>query len=256
MHTTRRRAALILLQPGLDASCAQVKEGLGRRKRDGGRLSAGTKTGTDGAASPYCRMMDLSPKRSSGQKEAHMRRIALLALAALLVGVLAFAGEIEGIKFPDQVTVGTSSLVLNGLGIRTKVFFKIYIGALYIPVKESDPAKILALDGPKQVVMHFLYKEVGKDKLIEGWDEGFKNNSGDKVAALKDQIAKFNGFWSDMKTGDTAVLTYDPAKGTKVEIKGKDMGTIEGKEFAQALFAIWLGPKPPTEGLKKGMLGK
>lgn len=185
-----------------------------------------------------------------------MRRIALLALAALLVGVLAFAGEIEGIKFPDQVTVGTSSLVLNGLGIRTKVFFKIYIGALYLPAKESDPAKILAFDGPKQMVMHFLYKEVGKDKLIEGWDEGFQNNSGDKVATLKDKIAKFNGFWSDMKTGDTAVLTYDPATGTKVEIKGKDMGTIEGKEFAQALFAIWLGPKPPTEGLKKGLLGK
>ncbi|OYW06213.1 MAG: hypothetical protein B7X11_01230 [Acidobacteria bacterium 37-65-4] len=97
---------------------------------------------------------------------------------------------------------------------------------------------------------------MGKDKIIEGWDEGFKNNSGDKVAALKAQIDKFNGFWSDMKSGDVAVLTYDPATGTKVEIKGKDMGTIEGKEFAQALFAIWLGPKPPTEGLKKGLLGQ
>jgi hypothetical protein len=40
-----------------------------------------------------------------------------------------------------------------------------------------------------------------------------------------------------------------------VEIKGKEMGVIEGKEFAQALFAIWLGPEPPTAALKKGMLG-
>jgi len=185
-----------------------------------------------------------------------MRRIALLAIAALLVGLMAYAGEREGVKFPDQITVGSTNLVLNGMGIRTKFFFKIYIGALYLTAKESDATKILASDGPKQVVMHFLYKEVGKDKLIEGWDEGFKNNSADKVAALKDKIAKFNAFWSDMKTGDVAVLTYDPATGTKVEIKGKDMGTIEGKDFAQALFAIWLGPKPPTEGLKTGMLGK
>ena len=27
------------------------------------------------------------------------------------------------------------------------------------------------------------------------------------------------------------------------------------KGFADAVFSIWLGPKPPTEDLKKGMLG-
>ena len=29
----------------------------------------------------------------------------------------------------------------------------------------------------------------------------------------------------------------------------------EGKGFADAVFAIWLGPKPPSENLKKGLLG-
>jgi len=185
-----------------------------------------------------------------------MRRIAYVALAGLLVGLLAYAGEMEGVTFPDKITVGTSNLVLNGMGIRTKMFFKIYIGALYLPAKESDPAKILAADEPKQLVMHFLYSEVSKEKLVEAWAEGFEYNSEDKMGALKDQIAKFNGFWSEMKTGNVAVLTYIPGQGTKVEIKGKEMGVIEGKEFAQALFAIWLGPEPPTAALKKGLLGK
>ena len=185
-----------------------------------------------------------------------MRRIAYLALVGLLVGLVAYAGEMEGVKFPDQVTVGSANLVLNGMGIRTKMFFKIYIGALYLPAKQSDPAKILGADEPKQLVMHFLYKNVEKAKLVEGWEEGFKNNSPDKVAALKDQIDKFNGFWSDMAKDDVAVLTYIPGTGTKVEIKGKEMGVIEGKDFAAALFAIWLGPKPPTGDLKKGLLGQ
>ncbi len=184
-----------------------------------------------------------------------MRRITWIVLACLFVGLLAYAAEIEGVKFPDQVTVGSSNLVLNGLGIRVKVFFNIYIGALYLPAKETDPAKIISADEPKQFVMHFLYKEVGKDKLVEGWDEGFKNNSPDKLAALKDRIAKFDAMWSDMKKDDVAVLTYVPGQGTKVEIKGKEMGVIEGKDFAEALFAIWLGPKPPTADLKKGILG-
>jgi len=184
-----------------------------------------------------------------------MRRIAYVALAGLFVGLLAYAGELVGVTMPDQVTVGTANLTLNGMGLRTKMMFKIYVAGLYLPAKQSDPNKILAADEPKQIVMHFLYKNVEKEKLVEGWDDGFKNNSGDKVAALKDKIATFDGYWSDMKKDDVAVLTYVPGQGTKVEIKGKEMGVIEGKEFAQALFAIWLGPKPPTEDLKKGMLG-
>ncbi len=189
-----------------------------------------------------------------------MRRVACVVLAGLLVGLLAYAGEIEGVVFPNQVTAGTASLTLNGMGVRVKkvafIGIKVYVAALYLPAKTSDPAKVLAADEPKQLVMHFLYKEVGKEKLLEGWNDGFKNNSPDKLAALKDQIATFDGFWSDMKKDDVAVLTYIPGQGTKVEIKGKDMGVIEGKDFAEALFAIWLGPKPPNEDLKKGLLGQ
>ncbi len=189
-----------------------------------------------------------------------MHRIACLVLAGLVLGTVADAGQIEGVTFPAQVTVGSATLTLNGMGVRIKkvafIGINIYAAALYLPAKEANPAKILAADEPRQLVMHFLYKEVGRDKLLEAWDEGFKNNAGAALAALKDRIATFDGYWSDMKKGDVAVLTYIPGQGTKVEIKGKEMGVIAGKEFAEALFAIWLGPKPPNESLKKGLLGQ
>ncbi|MDD5562427.1 MAG: chalcone isomerase family protein [Thermoanaerobaculaceae bacterium] len=189
-----------------------------------------------------------------------MHRIACLVLAGLVLGSVAGAAPTEGVAFPDQVTVGTANLTLNGTGVRIKkvafIGIKVYVAALYLPARTSDPAAILAADEPKQLVMHFLYKEVGKEKLLEGWNDGFKNNSGDRLAALKDPIATFDGFWSDMKKDDVAVLTYVPGQGTKVEIKGKEMGVIAGKEFAEALFAIWLGPNPPNESLKKGLLGQ
>ena len=31
---------------------------------------------------------------------------------------------------------------------------------------------------------------------------------------------------------------------------------IPGKDFADAMFAVWLGAKPADAGLKEGMLGK
>ena len=189
-----------------------------------------------------------------------MRRIVCLVLAGLALGTAAVAGQIEGVVFPDQVTVGTANLTLNGMGVRVKkiafIGIKVYAAALYLPAKQVDPAKILAADEPKQLVMHFLYKEVGKDKLLEGWAEGFANNAGGSLAALKAPMATFDGYWSDMKKGDVAVLTYTPGEGTKVEIKGREMGVIPGAEFASALFSIWLGPKPPNEALKNGLLGR
>jgi len=60
---------------------------------------------------------------------------------------------------------------------------------------------------------------------------------------------------ADVKTGDTITLDF---LGDKVDIKINDALTssVEGEGFPKAVLAIWLGPKPPNEPLKKGILGK
>ena len=59
-----------------------------------------------------------------------------------------------------------------------------------------------------------------------------------------------------MKSGDEAVMTYVPGTGTTLEVNGKALGTIEGRPFARALLAVWLGDKPPDKGLRQGVLGQ
>lgn len=188
------------------------------------------------------------------------RRIGFVLLLALAVGMVAVARDLEGVSLSDKVIVGEKELVLNGMGVRIKrvafIGVKVYVAGLYLQTRQSDPVQILAADEPRQLVMHFLYKEVGKDKLVEGWTEGFQKNSPAKVTLLKADIDRFNALWPDMKTGDRAVLTYLPGTGTQVEIQGKVVGTFTGKEFADALFAIWLGATPPNAELKTGLLGK
>lgn len=58
-----------------------------------------------------------------------------------------------------------------------------------------------------------------------------------------------------MLDGNTLRFTYVPGKGTTLRVADKDLGVFEGKGFADAVLSIWLGPKPPSEDLKKGMLG-
>ena len=179
--------------------------------------------------------------------------LAFAVLAALAVGP-ARAREVAGVELPEQVTVGEKTLALNGAGVRVKVIVKVYVGALYLEHKSTDASAIVAADETKRVVLHFVHSKVDKGKLVNAWKEGFEANSKASLAALGPRIEKFNGMMADVVAGDRIELTYVPGEGTHVGVKGKEVGVLEGKDFADALFLIWLGPKPAHEGLKKAML--
>lgn len=113
-----------------------------------------------------------------------MRPIALSIALALLVTPRA---ALAGATLDDSARVGDQTLVLNGLGLRKKLFVKVYVGGLYLPAKQSDGAAILAGDGPRRTVMHFLYK-VGKGQLCEGWDDGLENNIPNASNAVRESF--------------------------------------------------------------------
>ena len=103
--------------------------------------------------------------------------------------------------------------------------------------------------------MHFLYDKVEKEKLTEGWNEGFTgNNSADALKPLQERINQFNAMFSDAKKGEVIILDYAPATGTKVTIAGVDKGVIPGKDFNDAMLSIWLGEKPVSKDLKAKLL--
>lgn len=183
-----------------------------------------------------------------------MRR-ALIGFLALALTLPLTAAELARVEMADSVEAGGKSLVLNGLGLRKKAIFKVYVGGLYLEAKESDAAKVLAGDGAWRVVMHFTYKKVRKDQLCEGWDEGLAGNTPAAPASVKQGFETLCGYMEDVVKGERVVFTYLPGTGTEVEVKGAAKGTLAGEDLADALLAVWLGPKPPTADLKSGMLG-
>ena len=179
---------------------------------------------------------------------------AALALAAAFVLAPGLqARELAGVTMPDTLDAGGKTLKLNGMGLRKKAIFKVYVGGLYLETPTKDAA-VATNDVPKVMRMQFV-RSVGKDKIVEGFNEGFEANAKEKAAAQKANVDKFLAALPDMKDGDVITYEYVPGKGTTVSAGGKDLVTIEGKDFADALFLVWLGAKPPTEDLKKGLLG-
>lgn len=190
-----------------------------------------------------------------------MRTTLILAASLGLVLVSsAFAQApvptVAGVTLPATADVGGKTLVLNGVALRKKVIVKVYVAGLYLPANSSDGAAILAADEPRRLVMQFV-RDVDAGKMCDAWGESLKNNTPGASDELKTQFTQLCGWMEDLKKGDVMAFTYDPAVGTMVEVKGQGKGTVPGKEFADALFKSWIGPKPgPGDGFKKDLLGR
>jgi hypothetical protein len=184
-----------------------------------------------------------------------MRSKALGFLMAVVVASGLSAGSLADVTLPETVTVAGTTLQLNGMGVRKKMVFKIYVAGMYLEQKTSVAEQALAATGPKRIVLHFVSNKATKKRMDEAWLEGFKANSPDTFAAIKDRIDTFIAFFGDMKDGDVIECTVIPGEGTSVVLNGDGLGTIDGDEFATALLRIWLGPKPPSDDLKDALLG-
>jgi Chalcone isomerase-like len=180
--------------------------------------------------------------------------LPFLALV-LVCATQARAGTINGVTLPGTVQVGNTTLQLNGMGLRTKFMVKVYVAGFYLPQKSSDPAAILKSDTPKRIVLHFC-RDVSKDQLTGGFAESFHNNSPDAENILKPDIERLFAALEPVKQDEEIVFTYLPGEGTSVVQGGKEKLAISGSAFAEMLFSVWLGPKPPNASLKKGLMGQ
>ena len=178
-----------------------------------------------------------------------------LLLVCLIFAAPAFAKELKGVKMAEAAEVDGKPVKLNGMGLRTKAIFKVYVAGLYLEETSKDPAVILSKDQIRRVDMVML-RDLEKTKIADAITAGFEKNSGPNMPALKERLAKLTAAVPDLKEGQMFRLTYVPGKGTTLKGgTGPEMVT-EGKDFADALFGVWLGKNPVDEDLKEGMLGK
>ena len=186
-------------------------------------------------------------------------RKAILSLATalfLLVSTLTVsAGTLNGVTMPETIQARGVPLVLNGMAVRTRTGFKIYVAGLYLQQKSSDADGIIRSDSPKRIVLQFTH-ETSKNQMVEAFNHGFDNSEPGARDALKQQVDHFLGQLDGVHSGDQMVLTYFPGTGTVFLMNGGEKITIPGLPFAQLLFSVWLGPTPTAPEVKKSLLGQ
>lgn len=182
---------------------------------------------------------------------------SVLGVLALLAALAAGAAEVAGVKLDDKTRVGSHELVLNGAGLRKRLFFQVYAIGLYLPQKGTSAAAVLEQKGAKRVAIHML-RDVGADAFTEALAEGIRaNHSEAEAKALEPRVQALGAIMAGVKEAKNGMaIALDWNGDTRLLVNGKPSGQpIAGEDFYRALLRIWIGDKPVQDDLKKALLG-
>ncbi len=180
---------------------------------------------------------------------------ALLPLLILTLAPPAAAGELAGITLDDSVTDRGASLQLVGMGLRAKLGIKAYVLGLYMERPTTDAAEVVSSRQVKRADMAVMLPLSGEiiGKFVVA---GFRKTCSDtEYSALEDRLDTLLALFPSVRKGDVISMTWKPGEGTVISGKDGDYGTVDGDDFAEAMFAVWFGENAVDDRLKAGVLG-
>ena len=184
--------------------------------------------------------------------------LRLLAIAACLIAAPAFAAaEVAGIKFEDTEQVAGQATILNGAGLRTRLFFQVYAMGLYLPKKEATAAAAIGAGGAKRVHIVTL-RDLTAEQFAEALVKGFaENHEAAEMAKLQVRLDEFKATLLSIgaaKKGTQISIDFVPGSGTRLLVGGSQKGKdIAGEDFYAGLLRVWLGSKPVDADLKAAL---
>lgn len=205
--------------------------------------------------------------------------LSLTAASALPVAAQQITETKTGTTFESKISMphyeGTS-LGCMGVGPRTKFGFKVYGCGLYLDQAGASQAlasfkgaSVQTLQGStdfysavinaqiaKAIIMKFV-RDVGKEKIEESFTEGLEKTLGALDSSpLRAEAQKFLGMFNEDMAVGQVIGVYGKGSAVNVYVNGKEKGTIDNAQLASAIFAIWLGPKPVSDDLKRGLISQ
>lgn len=179
----------------------------------------------------------------------------LLVCCGLLATLFASggsAGEIEGVRFADDVRIDGSRVPLQGMGLlRYRIFIKAYVAGFYAEGAGvgDDPLE----RSPRRLEIEYFWS-LKAEQFGLATREGMEANLSDEaMEALEPRIERMNALYEDIEPGDRYALTFFDSR-TELSKNGRTLGSIEGDDFGHAMFAIWLGDAPLSPDLKRQLL--
>lgn len=189
------------------------------------------------------------------QEREHSVPIRLMLSIAVLICLLVAPGRSQASAnpFPPATQVGAESLALRGSHLFRWFGFEVYWAALYVAPDVTD-ASVLGADTPRQLSLRYS-RRITAAQIRKATQRTLEKNPAADVPALQARFDQLYRLYRDVRKGDGYDIVYTPDTGTEIRFNGELLGTIEGADFAEAFFGIWLSDHPIDGTLRDALRG-
>jgi hypothetical protein len=165
------------------------------------------------------------------------------------------AAQLAGVTLPDTATVGTTKLVLNGIGLRTYsvMAVHIYVAGLYLQQPSHDAHEILFSPGVKLLELHFVH-DVSANSMRGAWRTGLIRNCIAPCKLSQAVLSQFLAALQPVRAGENVTLVFSH-DGLDAYYNGNFAGHIADTQFTQLMLAVFIGRNAAQPRLKRELLG-
>jgi hypothetical protein len=185
--------------------------------------------------------------------------LALMGLGPVAAQAQDVAEPRSGVRFPAKA----DGMTLLGTGLRTRTMLKVKVYAIGLyagddalrgplaafkgtPAGRELYTQLVWGDFPRQVTMKFV-RDVTRDQIQGAFRE---------VLPAGPRLEAFVNYFGDTRSGQEYVLRWVPGRGLMTTVAGQEKAVIDDKEFAAAVFGIWLGDKPIQDDIKRDLVAR
>lgn len=163
---------------------------------------------------------------------------------------------ISGIEMPKSLTyIKAEPLELFGVGTRDFLWMDMYVGGIYLAELTLKPNQIIDSNNSMALRLHILSSLVSNKRIIKSIKDGFNKSTNGRLVDYQDRIDQMIGFFDqDIRPNDILDLVYNATGHTKIYRNQVYLGSIEGLDFKQALFGIWISNNAVDTSLKEQLL--
>ena len=159
--------------------------------------------------------------------------------------------------FPQTIDIAGKTLKKNGEALCEWGFFglDLYRVALWVETPSSDAEKLLQQDQVRCLELSFV-RALSQKQMRKAYRESIKANQPADKEELKTSIEKFLESVEAAAKGSKMRLTCLPGNGLEIQ-QGKKKTLIPGnREFLDLILKLYIGNKPPTPAVARGLLGQ
>ena len=186
------------------------------------------------------------------------QRIAAV-LAMSTACLLAHAAEIEGVVFDDTIIEDGAKLVLNGVAVHKRGYFKTEAAALYLPERTTS-AEVIDNTTGVRVLRRVLLREVPMSTASRYFVNDFKQAATEtEFKQLIGELGALGGIYGSITRvvkGDTIDTVWQPGKGMFGRFNGKRLSdqSVKNDLFWQVYMRMYVGAAA-HETFRNGLLG-